>query len=84
MKEKKRRLPTREPANIWVHLDLLEGRDELKEGVYAHLKFINECLHILPQRKEFLESFGITKEDVKKYHNEWLNAYGEFYESPIF
>ncbi|MCX7999435.1 MAG: hypothetical protein N3A69_10875 [Leptospiraceae bacterium] len=84
MNEKKRKLPKREPANIWVHMDLLEGRDELEDAVYAYLYFLNKCPHALPEKKEFLESFGITEEDVKKYYNEWLNTFGEFYESPIF
>ena len=67
MKQKK------DPFSTSVHLDLMHGENEKEQTVLTVLDFFDSCPHVLPERKEILDSYNLTEEDVREYYPSWVN-----------
>jgi ribosomal protein L15E len=68
-----------DPFSTSVHLDLMSGRNEeneLKSKVFSALQYMELCPQEKARRKEILDSYEITEDDVRKYYQEWLEKYG--------
>lgn len=64
--------PNKDPFSTSVHMDLMHGEDEKEQTVLTALMFLEECPGEKKNRKEILDSYNLTEEDVREYWPSWI------------
>ena len=62
----------RDPFSTSVHMDLMHGENEKEQTVLTVLDFFDSCPGEQKNRKEILDSYNLTEEDVREYYPSWV------------